>query len=302
MGKVMTSKEAVRQFIQDGGAVMISGFPHLIPTALGHEIIRQGKKNLILIKESPEVLGDLMAGAGCLKKVVFGFMGIPGRGPCPEIRRAIEGKTGYALEVEEYTHFGFCAAVKAAAQGLPFLPIKSNLGSDYLRINPKLKTMNCPYTGEKLCLVPALQADVALLHAQRADEKGNVQAWGILGLHREMAMAAKKVIVSVEEIVREEDIRRDPDRTILPGFKVDAVVEEPWGAHPSYVQGYYDRDEEAYQSYVQAASTEEGFKRYLEEWVLSVENRAQYLSKLGVAKILSLKAKSFYGYSVNYGY
>ncbi|NHM28770.1 CoA transferase subunit A [Desulfofundulus sp. TPOSR] len=298
----MSAREAVRQFIKDGDSVLISGFPHLIPTALGHEIIRQGKKNLILIKESPEVLGDLMVGAGCVKKVVFGFMGIPGMGPCPEIRRAIEGKSNFALEVEEYTHFAFCTAIKAGAQGLPFLPIRTNLGSDYLSVNNKLKIMDCPFTGEKLCLVPAIKADVALLHAQRADQKGNIQAWGILGLHREMALAARKVIVSVEEIVPEEDIRRDPDRTIIPGFKVDAVVEEPWGAHPSYVQGYYDRDEGMYQFYAQSAKTRDGFMKYLDEWVLGVNDRKGYLEKLGFARVLALKARSFYGYSVNYGY
>jgi glutaconate CoA-transferase subunit A len=298
----MSAQEAINLFVKDGDSVMVSGFPHLIPTALGHEIIRQKKQGLTLIKESPEVLGDLMFGAGCVEKVIFGFMGIPGMGACPQMRFAMEGKIDLALEVEEYTHYAFCTAVKAGAQGLPFLPLKTNLGSDYLKINQKIKVIDCPFTGEKLCLVPAIKADVAILHAQRADHKGNIQAWGILGLHREMTLAAQKVIVSVEEIIPEEDIRRDPDRTIIPGFKVDAVVLEPWGAHPSYVQGYYDRDEGEYQNYAQTAKTRDGFEKYLEEWVLGVKNRNQYLEKLGVERILSLKAKPQYGYAVNYGY
>jgi len=301
MSKIMSTQEAIKKFIKDGDSLMVSGFPHLIPSALGHEVIRQGKKNLTLIKESPEVLGDLMVGAGCVKKVIFGFMGIPSMGSCPELRRAIEGRSKLNLEIEEYTHYSFCAAVHAAAVGVPFLPIRTNLGSDYMKINQKLKEIECPFTGQKLCLVQALKADVALLHAQRADENGNIQVWGIPGQHRDKAMASKKVIVSVEEIVTEEEIRRDPDRTIIPSFKVNAIVKEPWGAHPSYVQGFYDRDENMYQSYGETAKTNEGFQKYIEEWVLNVPDRKRYVEKLGTARIIELKAKPFFGFSVNYG-
>lgn len=299
--KVMSAAEAIATFVRDGQRVMIGGFPHLIPSALGHEIIRQGRRDLTLIKESPEVLGDQLIGTGCVSRVAFGFIGIPSLGTSPSFRRVVEAGTP-PLVVEEYTHFTFYTAVRAAASGLPFLPVRSALGTDYMRINPHLKEIACPFTGEPLCAVPALRADVGILHAQCADEQGNVQVWGLSGLHRDMAFSCDRLIVSVEEVVPTADLRRDPDRVVIPGFRVSAVVPVPWGAHPSYAQGYYDRDEAYYIQYAESARTADGFARFMAEWVYGVKDRSQYLERLGVSRLLQLQAATTPGLAVNYGY
>lgn len=184
---------------------------------------------------------------------------------------------------------------------IPFIPIKSLKGSDLPKYNSQIKFITCPYTGQEICIVPALKPDVAIIHAQRADKEGNVQAWGILGDIKEAAFAAKKVIVSVEEIVDEHIIRSDPNRTVIPGFIVNAVIEEPWAAHPSYAQGYYDRDNEFYVEWDRISSDASALEKYLEEWVYSVENRAEYVKKLGADKLIKLRPKSFYSIAVNYG-
>lgn len=178
----------------------------------------------------------------------------------------------------------------------------SVLGSDLPKYNKDLKTIKCPFTGKLLCAIPALNPDVAIIHAQRADKEGNIQMWGIIGSNKEIAMASKKVIVSVEEVVDSEVIRRDPNRTIIPAFKVDAIIEEPWGAHPSYTQGYYDRDNEFYLEYDKLTRTVEGMEKFLNEWVYSVENRKKYLKKLGVERILKLLPRAYSSIPVDYGY
>ena len=301
--KLLPTEEAVKKFVDDGALVCFGGFTHGIPFALGHEMIRQKKRNLKICKETPDLLVDQMIAAGCVKHTIFSWAGNPGVGLLHAFRRAIEKSIPKPITYEEYTHFIMAARYFAGASRIPFIPISAGIaGSDLIKYRKNLKTMDCPYTGKKLCLVPAMNPDIAIIHAQRADREGNVQMWGIFGSNKEIAMASQKVIVSVEEIVDEETVRRDPNRTIIPGFHVDAIMEEPWGAHPSYTQGYYDRDNDFYIEYDQATRTVEGMETFLNEWVYGLENRKEYVKKLGAEKILKLMVKPYYSFPVNYGY
>jgi glutaconate CoA-transferase subunit A len=300
--KVMTSKDAISKFVDDNDVVFLGGFGHLYPYSLAHEVIRQGKKELTLCKHSPEIVGEQMIGTGLIKKIIFSWFGNPGVGSARCFRRAVEKGIPRSIEVEEYTHFSLNIMIKAGAQGLPFLPSKALFGTNIVDYNKNIKFLDCPFTGEKLCLVPAIKPDVALIHVQRADVYGNSQAWGITADITDGAFASKKVIVSAEEIVPTEVIRRDPNRTVIPSFKVDAVIESPWGAHPSYAQGYYDRDNDYYILYDKWSRTQEDFEKFLDEWVYGVKNRTEYLEKLGVEKILKLKAQSHMSFPVDYGY
>ena len=301
-GKLMSAEEAIRKFVDDGDLVFFGGFGHLYPYALAHEVIRQGKRDLVLCKHSPEIIGDQLVGAGCVRKLIVSWFGNPGVGSAHAFRRAVEKGIPREVELEEYTHFALTAMLRAGAMNIPFIPTRSIIGSDLTKYNEKIKLMKCPFTGELLCLLPALKPDVALIHAQRADELGNVQVWGIIGDIKEGAFASKRVIVSVEEIVPREAILRDPNRTVIPSFKVDAIVEEPWGAHPSYAQGYYDRDNEYYMEYYEKTKTVEGFEAFLEEWVYGVSSRREYVAKLGAERLLKLKPKSYPSLPVDYGY
>lgn len=300
--KIMTAKDAISKFVDDNDVVFLGGFGHLYPYSLAHEVIRQGKKELTLCKHSPEIVGEQMIGTGLIKKIIFSWFGNPGVGSARCFRRAVEKSIPRSIEVEEYTHFSLNIMIKAGASGLPFLPSKALFGTNIVDYNKNIKFLDCPFTGEKLSLVPAINPDVALIHVQRADTFGNSQAWGITADITDGAFASKKVIVSAEEIVPTEVIRRDPNRTVIPSFKVDAVVESPWGAHPSYAQGYYDRDNDYYILYDKWSRTHEDFEKFLDEWVYGVKNRTEYLEKLGVGKILQLKAQSHMSFPVDYGY
>ncbi|HEY7816655.1 MAG TPA: CoA-transferase, partial [Vicinamibacteria bacterium] len=215
--KVTTMRDAVARFVEDGDSVLAEGFTHLIPFAAGHEIIRQRKKDLTLCRLTPDLIYDQMVGAGVAKKLVFSWAGNAGVGSLHAIRRAVEGGR---LEIEEYSHFGLATRIKAGASGLPFLPLRTYHGTDLPKVNSSIRPIECPFTGETLYAVPALNPDVAILHAQRADESGNTQVWGLTGVQKEAAFAAKKIIVSVEEIVGEDVIRADPNRTMIPGLIV----------------------------------------------------------------------------------
>jgi glutaconate CoA-transferase subunit A len=232
---------------------------------------------------------------------VFSWTGNPGVGSLHGIRRAVEKGVPHELEIEEYSHFGLATRVKAGASGLPFLPLRTYHGTDLPKVNPRIQPIRCPFTGEALYAVPALNPDVAILHAQRADASGNTQVWGLTGVQKEAAFAARNVIVVVEEIVDEETIRADPNRTMIPGVIVDAVVEEPYGAHPSFVQGYYDRDNDFYVAWEDIGRTEEGMKAYLDEWVYGVEGRREYVEKLGSSVRERLTPEPFRSPAVNYG-
>lgn len=299
--KVLSMTEAVARFVADGDVVLAEGFTHLIPFAAGHEIIRQRKKDLTLCRLTPDLLYDQMVAAGVATKLVFGWMGNPGVGSLHGIRRAVEKGIPNAIAIEEYSHFGLLTRIQAGASGLPFLPLRTYYGTDLPSVNPNIKPMQCPFTGEKLYAVPALRPDVSILHAQRADASGNTQVWGLPGVQKEAAFAAKKLIVVVEEIVEEEEIRSDPNRSLVPGVIVDAVVVEPFGAHPSFVQGYYDRDNDFYVRWEDTSRTEAGMKSYLDEWVYGVSDRSEYNEKLGRAARDKLRPEPLMSSPVNYG-
>ncbi len=299
--KVTTMRDAVARFVQDGDSVLAEGFTHLIPFAAGHEIIRQRKRDLTLCRLTPDLIYDQMVAAGVAKKLVFSWAGNAGVGSLHAIRRAIEKGEKGGLEIEEYSHFGLATRIKAGASGLPFLPLRTYHGTDLPRVNSKIRPIDCPFTGETLYAVPALNPDVAILHAQRADASGNTQVWGLTGVQKEAAFAAKKVIVSVEEVVGEDVIRADPNRTMIPGLIVAAVVEEPYGAHPSFAQGYYDRDNEFYVAWEDIGRSEDGMKAYLDEWVYGVEGRKEYVEKLGASVKTRLTPEPLQSRAVNYG-
>lgn len=293
-------KDAVSQLVHDGDTVVIEGFTHLICFAAGHEIIRQKKKNLTLARLTPDLIYDQMIEAGVAKKLIFSWAGNPGVGSLHAFRRAVEAKPP-TLEIEEYSHFGMVARLSAGAANLPFWPLRNYADTDIPGANPLIKSVDCPYTGERLATVPALRPDVTIVHAQRADADGNTQVWGLMGVQKEAAFASKRVIVVVEELVDESVIRQDPNRTLIPGLQVDAVVVEPWGAHPSYSQGYYDRDNEFYVAWDKIAREQGSFKKYLDEFVYGVKDRAEYMQKnAGLAD--RLKAKPLISTGVNYGY
>lgn len=298
--KVLSMKDAVASLVHDGDTVVIEGFTHLICFAAGHEIIRQKKKDLTIARLTPDLVYDQMIQAGVAKKLVFSWAGNPGVGSLHAFRRAVEAKPP-TLEIEEYSHFGMVARFSAGAANLPFWTLRDYADTDIPKANPKIKTVDCPYTGETLATVPALRPDVTIVHAQRADKNGNTQVWGLMGVQKEAAFASKRVIVVVEELVDEAVIRSDPNRTLIPGLQVDAVVVEPWGAHPSYAQGYYDRDNDFYVAWDKIARDEATFKKYLDEFVYGVKDRAEYMKKNpGLAE--RLKAKPQVCAGVDYGY
>jgi glutaconate CoA-transferase, subunit A len=294
-------REAVAAHVRDGDTVVIEGFTHLICFAAGHEIIRQRRRDLTLCRLTPDLIYDQMIAAGCARKLVFSWAGNPGAGSLHAFRRAVEGKGGAAtLELEEYSHFGMVARLSAGAARLPFWPMRNYMGTDLPAANPRIAQVECPYTGERLATVPALNPDVTIVHAQRADAQGNTQIWGLLGVQKEAAFASRRVIVVVEELVDQQVIRADPNRTLIPGLAVDAVVVEPWGAHPSYAQGYYDRDNEFYVAWEKISRDPAALERYLDEFVYGVPDRAGYLARVGSLERLRADQRVCAG--VNYGF
>jgi glutaconate CoA-transferase subunit A len=300
--KIMPMSDAIRQFVHDGDTVMIEGFTHLICFAAGHEIIRQRKKDLTLCRLTPDLVYDQMIAAGCARKLVFSWAGNPGVGPLHALRRAVEQKKPHPIEIEEYSHFGMAMRVYAAAAKLPFMPLRSYRGSDLPKVNPNIRTVVCPFTGEELNAVPALHPDVTIVHAQRADANGNAQIWGLLGVQKEAAFAAKRVIVVVEELVDEQIVRADPNRTVIPGLIVNAVVVEPFGAHPSFAQGYYDRDNDFYLKWDAISKDEKSMRAYLDEWIYGLPDRAAYVNKMGEETWKRLAVNQRPSGVVNYGF
>jgi glutaconate CoA-transferase, subunit A len=292
-------REAIAAHVHDGDTVVIEGFTHLICFAAGHEIIRQGRRDLTLCRLTPDLIYDQMIAAGCARKLVFSWAGNPGAGSLHAFRRAVEGK-GPPLELEEYSHFGMVARLSAGASRLPFWTMRNYMGSDLPAVNPAIRTVICPYSGEVLATVPALNPDVTIVHAQRADADGNTQIWGLLGVQKEAAFASGRVIVVVEELVDQSEIRADPNRTLIPGLIVDAVVVEPWGAHPSYAQGYYDRDNEFYINWEPISRDPAALSRYLDEFVHGVKDRQEYVERCGGLDRLRASQRVCAG--VNYGF
>ena len=294
--------EAVAEFVKDGDTLVIEGFTHLICFAAGHEIIRQKKKNLVACRLTPDLIYDQLVAAGCVKKLVFSWAGNPGVGSLFGLRRAVEEGIPRKVEIEEYSHFGMVARFMAGASRLPFMHLKSFEGSTLPQKNKRIKSVRCPYTGQRLATVPALNPDVAIIQVQRADEEGNGQIWGLMGVQREAAFASKKVILVAEELVPGSVIRADPNRTLIPGMIVKAVVIEPFAAHPSYALGYYDRDNQFYVEWAKISKDRAGMEKYLADWVYGIPGRKQYVEKLGPDYVKALKADSRPSGSVNYGF
>jgi glutaconate CoA-transferase subunit A len=298
MTKLIPLSEAVSQFVQDGDTVYAAGFTHLIPFAAGHEIIRQHRRDLTLARATPDLIYDQMVAAGCARKVIFSYMGNPGVGSLRIVRAELEAGR---LEWEEYSHFGMISRLQAGAAGLPFMPMNQTGAVDLERANPLIKRVTDPYSGREVITVPALNPDVAIVHVQRADKDGNAHLWGILGEQKEVAFASKRVILTAEEIVDEAVIRSDPNRTLIPGFIVSAVCHVPGAAHPSYAQGYYDRDNDFYLKWDKISENAEMVKAYLDEWVYGVKDRLEFWQKLGAETHARLKVRARYSEKINYG-
>ncbi len=301
MHKVMTMQQAIARHVPNGATIAIEGFTAFICFAAAHEIIRQRKQELTLVRLTPDLIYDQMVAAGVARKLVFSYLGNPGVGSLHAIRRAVEQGIPRTLELEEYSHFGMVGRYLAGASRLPFFPLRSYVGSDMPTANPLIRTVDDPYGSGPIAVVPPLQPDVAIIHAQRADEQGNTQLWGLLGVQKEAAFAAQTVIVVVEEIVADTVIRRDPNRTLIPGLVVQAVVHEPYGAHPSYVQGYYDRDNTAYLEWDRLSRERASTEAWLHEWVYAIPDRAAYVTKLGSERLAALRPGDFWSEAVNYG-
>jgi glutaconate CoA-transferase subunit A len=292
---------AIAELVRDGDTVAIEGFTHLICFAAGHEIIRQNKTDLTLCRLTPDVIYDQMIGAGVATKLVFSWLGNPGVGSLHAIRRRIERADPAPLEVEEYSHFGMVSRYVAAASGLPFMPLRSYFESDLPKANPRIVKMDSPYGDGAVYAVPPLNPHVTIVHTQRADSDGNAQIWGFLGCQREAAFAAERVIVVCEEIVDTEVIRSDPNRTVIPGLIVDAVVVEPKGCHPSFVQGYYDRDNSFYVAWDKVSRDPDELDTWLKEWVYSLDTHSDYVEKLGAERWKELTPSEALSQPVNYG-
>lgn len=298
MTKLCSLSEAIAQHVHDGDSIYLAGFTHLIPFAAGHEIIRQGRKDLVLARATPDLIYDQMVAAGCARKVVFSYMGNPGVGSLRVVRSAIEsGK----LEWEEYSHFGMISRLQAGATGLPFMPMNPTAATDLERANSQIRRVVDPYSGKEVIVVPPLLPDVAIVHVQRADANGNAHLWGIIGEQKEAAFAARHVIITAEEIVDEAVIRSDPNRTLIPEFIVNAVCHVPYCAHPSYTQGYYDRDNDFYLEWDKVSESPESIRAYLDEWVFGVTDREAYWTKLGSEVHQRLKVASRPAAAVDYG-
>ena len=295
-------RDAVAALIHDGDVVAIEGFTHLICFAAGHEIVRQRKRDLTLARLTPDLIYDQMVAAGVARKLVFSWLGNPGVGGLHAIRRRVENADPAPLELEEYSHFGMVGRYAAGASNLPFYPLRSYFESDLPKANPLIRPIRSPYGDETVYAVPPLKPDVTIVHAQRADAEGNAQMWGLLGCQKEAAFAADRVVVVVEELVDEAVIRADPNRTVTPGLIVDAVVVEPWGAHPSYVQGAYDRDNRFYLEWDAISRDAAATQAWLDEWVYGVAGRAEYMDKLGAERMAELRPSgSAPSGSVDYG-
>jgi glutaconate CoA-transferase subunit A len=298
--KVASMRDAIADLVRDGDTVAIEGFTHLISFAAGHEIIRQRKRDLVLARLTPDVIYDQMVAGGVARKLVFSWLGNPGVGGLNAIRRVTEGPAA-SLELEEYSHFGMVARYTAGAANLPFFPLRSYFETDLPKANPLIRPIESPYGDGVVYAVPPLKPDVTIVHAQRASAAGDTQVWGLLGCQKEAAFAADRLIVVVEEVVDEAVIRADPNRTIIPGLIVDAVVVEPWGAHPSYVQGAYDRDNRFYRDWDPISRSAEATDAWLGEWVYGLSGRAEYLEKLGPERIESLRPGRAMSGEVDYG-
>lgn len=311
MSKVVSMKEAISQHVSEGAFVYLGGYICRPPSAAIHEIIRQGIKDLTVTRANAADDFDMLIGVGAVRRFIATFLslGVYGLGRC--YRRSLEKGIPHKIEVEEYTNLSLPMMLLAGAMGMPFVPTADMAGSDLLKIRSfmgenKYRQIDSPFDGRPVVLVPALTPDVGIIHVQQADEDGNAQIWGIGGDCQVGAMASKKVIVTCERVVSRETIGKDPSRTIVPAFKVAAVVEEPFGAHPGYTPGFYDVDFGIGYLYQQASNTVEGFDAFVKEWVLDLPDRTayiqHYIQRFGYQGFKKLQAKFDYGYPVSYAY
>jgi glutaconate CoA-transferase subunit A len=303
----MTAKEAVAKYVTDGCRWRVGGIAIRKPFVFIYEAIRQRRKDLTLILSGWTEDADMLIGAGCISKLEGSYLGLEALGLANNYRRACEKGVPNEIQIEEYSNFGMTMRFMAAGMGLPFMPIKSHLGSDLLNVevflHPKAHVMEDPFgSGEKVALLPACPSDVAVVHVQRVDAEGNAQVWGQVGDDNWGTLAGKVIIVSAEEVVDTDVIRRDPNRTMIPGFRVDAIVEAPYGAHPYQTQGYYDADADFRKMYAEVSRTREGFEAFLDEWVYGVEDHEGYLAKVGKERLQAIKAREILSDPVNYGY
>jgi glutaconate CoA-transferase subunit A len=280
MAQFLSLSDAVAEHLHDGDSVAMEGFTHLIPFAAGHEVIRQGRKRLMLIRMTPDLIYDQLIGMGCAEKLVFSWGGNPGVGSLHRLRDAVEKGWPVPLALEEHSHAAMANAYDAGAANLPFAMFRGYKGVDLPKVNPAIRSVTCPYTGEVLATVPALRPDVAIVHAQRADRAGNVLIEGIVGVQKEAVLAAKRAIVTVEEVV-EEFGPRSPNALILPAWTVTAVALVPGGAYPSYAHGYYKRANAFYKAWDPIARGRETFLAWMEENVLqrAPHDFAQYAGR-----------------------
>ena len=268
VAQFMSLKDAVASCVQDGDAIAMEGFTHLIPHAAGHEIIRQGKRDLTLIRMTPDMIYDQLIGAGCAKKLIFSWGGNPGVGSLHRLRDAIENGWPRKLEIEEHSHAAMANAYDAGAAGLPCAVFKGYRGAELPRVNPNIKFIKCPFTGESLAAVPAIRPDVAVVHAQKANKRGDVLFEGIVGVQKEAVLAAKKSIITVEEIV--DDFADIPfNAVMLPNWAISTIVHVPGGAHPSYAQGYYKRDNAFYKAWDNIANDRDSFANWMDQHVMN---------------------------------
>ncbi|GAA5126603.1 CoA transferase subunit A [Haloechinothrix salitolerans] len=262
MAELASLSDAVAELVHDGDVVAMEGFTHLIPVAAGHEIIRQGRRDLTLVRMTPDIIYDQLIGAGCARKLVFSWGGNPGVGSLHRFRDAVQHGWPVPLEIEEHSHAGMANRYVAGASGLPFAVLRGYVGTDLPNVTDTIKPITCPFTGETLTAVPAINPDVAIVHAQRADRAGNVQLWGLVGVQKEAVLAARRSLVTVEEVV--DELEPVPDGVVLPSWVVDRVAEVPGGAHPSYAHGYSERDNAYYAAWDAISRDRAEFERWVE--------------------------------------
>ena len=281
MTQLLPLADAIAEHVRDGDCVALEGFTHLIPFAAGHELVRQRRRNLHLVRMTPDLIYDQLIGMGCASRLTFSWGGNPGVGSLHRLRDAVEHGWPLPITLDEHTHAGMAAAYVAGASGLPFGVLRGYIGTDLVAANPAIRSVECPYTREQLATVPALNPDVTILHAQRADRQGNVAIEGIVGAQREAALAASRLIVTVEEIV--EALPPAMNGIVLPHWVVTAVVHCPGGAYPSYAQGHYARDNAFYLAWDAIARERESFRAWMERHVLGTRDHAAFLASLSAA-------------------
>ncbi len=280
MPEIVSLSDAVRELVRDGDTVALEGFTHLIPHAAGHELVRQGRRDLTLIRMTPDVVYDQLIGMGAARRLVFSWGGNPGVGSLRRLRDAVENEWPHALEIEEHSHAGMATAYAAGAANLPFGVLRGYRGGD-LGARTRVETIACPFTGEQLAAVAAIRPDVGIIHAQRADRAGNVQLWGITGVQKETVLASARSIVTVEEIV--DVLEPRPGAIVLPSWTIDAVCLAPGGAHPSYAHGYYDRDNDFYVAWDAVSRDRDTFRTWMQRHVLDTADVAEYHASLAGA-------------------